>query len=608
MSEKTAITNRNFADLFFGEVQYIIPFFQRRYVWDRRQWNTLYTDIQDGIINDLADGESVHKREHFFGPVVVREAPHQPNPNLKAYDVIDGQQRITTVYLMLAYFRRQFLRMKGPHHPQAQQYYNDIGEWLENKAPRPDNDYDRLKILSFKNDRLATWFAVRGKDDMPNTPGHFKDSMRYNPRGTISVAFENWMNSRFGDNKMSAQDIWQWTEALTHCLQIVWIPLLNKNDDPQAIFESLNAKGTELAAIDLLVNYIFIPIKKEGDDHEALHDKWLSAQYDIEKWGGNFEEYLRYLFSIGKNKMVGKGRKLYSSFKQQFPGIKAETARNKLDEIVNSAHLYGCILGEKPFDAENSAIDDVLADIRDTGMHSCRPFLLAVLQAVKADEMSVEDAVRILREALTLLVRCKIVQRQTTQYDSFFPPLLARIQNKPDMVEAMHKELRNLQFSQFRISDPEFTEGLVDRPLYRRPSDIGFTRLVLRRVDESLATERNDNNELPDYGMLDTVEHIAPQTPTEGWIEETDCEDEDAYNNLPIHTIGNLCLRARKANSKMGQSSFADKQTSFANSPSVLAMEIAERKGPWNLAAIENRSSELAEHAVKIWSWSTARD
>lgn len=615
MPEMDNITNRNFADLFSGEVQYIIPFFQRNYVWGSRNWNALYADIQDGILEELGHGESVQGHEHFFGPIVVREAPGHNNPKLKAFDVIDGQQRITTVYLMLAYFRRQLLRLKGPHHPQAQEYYDDIGPWLENKAPRAGHDYDRLKILSFKNDRLATWFAVRSgfrpndtRDNIPQTPDYREDSMFYNPHGIIPHAFEKWLDKRFG--KMDAQSIWRWTEALTQCLQVVWIPLQPK-DNPQAIFESLNDKGTPLGAIDLLVNYIFRPIIKEevGNAHEQLHsEKWLATQTKIARWrAGNFEEYLRILFSIGKNKMEGRGRKLYTSFKHRFPNITPEVARDKLDEIFDSSRLYGCIIGEEKFDPQNFAIDGLLTDIRHTGMHSCRPFLLAVLQAVE-DGMPAEDAKRILREVLTLLVRCKIVQRQTTQYDALFPPLLARIQNEPDMVEAMHKEILNPQFSQFWISNREFRDGLVARPLYRRPGDRDFTRLVLRKVDECLTAELNDNNELPNYDTLDTVEHIAPQTPTDEWLAETGCPDVDAYNTLPIHTIGNLCLRNQKANSGMGQLPFADKQKYCANSPSVLAMKIAEREGPWNKAAIEQRSRELAEHAVKIWAWSTVRE
>lgn len=603
MPQADNITNSNFADLLSGEVQYIIPFFQRQYVWERGNWNTLYKDIEE-ILEPLEEGDSLLGHEHFFGPIVVRERPGQPNAKLKAFDVIDGQQRITTVYLMLAYFQRRLSVLKGVH-PQAEEYRGNIGEWLKNSQPREAHDYDILKIYSFKNDRLATWYAVFDDETQPNTPEFLEEQRMFNPNGTIPLAFKAWMDRRFG--RMGATDIWRWAEALTTCLQVVWIPL-KAQDKPQAIFESLNYKGTPLTAIDLLVNYLLYPIIGENEDAyeaEALHSRlWLTPQTQITKWGGDFEEYLRYLFSIGETKMVGKGRRLYTFFKQRFPNINKDEASRQLNAVADSARIYGEIIGRR--DDGNAAIGQVLADIRDTGMHSCRPFLLAALKAVESGDMSEEQAEKILREVRTLLVRVKMTTKHTTKYDSIFPPLLERIQREPNIIAALHKEIIRFQFW---VSDQEFEDGLVALPLYSRPSNLDFTRLVLREVDKELTRVKKDNIELPDYSTLDTVEHIAPQTPTEEWLAEADYPDDIAYSALPIHTIGNLCLRNRRANSGMGQSSFAEKKRSFDNSGSVLAAEIAERDGPWNRDAIEKRSRELAEHALKVWAWSpTNRD
>lgn len=603
MPAEDNITNRNFNDLLKSEVQYVIPFFQRNYVWERRNWEALYRDIKAGL-DLLGDEEPVRGYEHFFGPIVVRESPRHPNPSLKAFDVIDGQQRITTVYLMLAYFRRRLSEI-GIVHPRADEHRDNIGVWLENSNPRPGHDYDILKILSFKNDRLATWFAVRGKKNPPKTPGYADDLNLHIPEGKIPVAFEKWLKGHFG--KMDANSIWRWAEALTTCLQVVWIPLKEK-DNPQAIFESLNDRGTPLSAIDLLVNYLFRPIIDAGDeDYESLHNnQWLTTQTEIERWEGSFEEYLRCLLSIGASKMVGKDRRMYTFFKQQVaPGITNEQAHRWLYDIAEFSPLYGRILG-KEFAAEHPAIDRLLADIRDTDMHSCRPFLLAVLKEVEAGELSAKEAEQILRETLTLLVRCKILQRRTTQYDTLFPPLLGRMQLAPNnMVAALHKEIKN---AQFWVSDQEFEEGLVKLPLYRRrQSDLAFLRFFLREIDKRMTLEDNASNELPDYGILDTVEHIAPQTCNEAWLAETGCADENEYDyTLPKDTLGNLCLRSRKMNSGMGQSSFAEKKRSFSNAASVLAIEISEREGPWNKDAIEKRSRDLAEHAMKIWAWSPA--
>ena len=133
-----------------------------------------------------------------------------------------------------------------------------------------------------------------------------------------------------------------------------------------------------------------------------------------------------------------------------------------------------------------------------------------------------------------------------------------------------------------------------------------FTRLVLEEIDRQLAQAHG--GELPDYSTLDTVEHVAPQSieSSDAWKREmgTDAGGEN-YTRI-INTIGNLCLRKRERNSEMGRHPFARKQQLLRQSPSRLALDIADRAAPWNFAAIEARSADLAKLAVRIWGWSSS--
>ena len=228
MSERTGeIINRNFADIFSGEMRYVIPFFQRGYVWGSRNWNQLKQDIEEQILEPAQNGD-LADQEHFFGPVVVAEKPGH-HPRFKVFDIIDGQQRCR---------RLETLMTKAP---KARDHHEEIGNLLINRTDHEPtlDDYWRIKLFSVKGDRLATYYSVFGHQN-PGLLSLQDDLFLYLPSGNISGKFERWMGRNFGDS--GDEEISHWVRALTQCLKVVWIPL-GSRDDPQAIFESLNDKG-----------------------------------------------------------------------------------------------------------------------------------------------------------------------------------------------------------------------------------------------------------------------------------------------------------------------------------------------------------------------------
>ena len=303
------------------------------------------------------------------------------------------------------------------------------------------------------------------------------------------------MGRNFGD--MGDEGIWRWIRALTECLKVVWIPL-GRRDDPQAIFESLNDKGIPLTAAELMCNYLFRPLIANQDDYESLHrSHWVNVQR-IDRSSPladsfDFEEYLRHLFSIGHSKIIGKGRRLYVFFKQHNKQLDAGAARQHLQDIADSAPLYRRILGESRDGA--AALDAVLKKIGETNMSSCRPFLLAVLKTERDGAISAEEAASLVRTVYVLLVRRKVAELPVTRYDSFFPSLLDRIEERNDTdLAAILRDI--IKREGLWVGDDDFRDALVKSPVYR-PREIGFTRLVLEELDRHLATARG--GELPDY-------------------------------------------------------------------------------------------------------------
>ncbi|NDV46877.1 DUF262 domain-containing protein [Paludibacter sp. 221] len=581
------VLNRNFEELFSAIVRYEIPFFQRGYAWEQRQWKKLFDDIDNEIFESVEDN-NFENAEHFFGPIVVLEKISQ-HPSLKRFLIIDGQQRITTIYLLLSIIRKLLLA-KTHLSTSAQAYIEKLDSWLINNL-NDEDEYLKLKVFSTKGDRLPTFKALFDRN--PNSIHLSEDQLLYDQNTNKVDEF-----IKFANKKIKTYDVpqlWQLTQAIIKSLKIVWIPLDEKKDDAQAIFESLNDAGMPLSASELLCNYIFKPLTNDAtNEHERLHnEKWLKARREVGE--NNFEEYLRNLFSIGEKKRIGKERRMYVHFKIKNLRINADTAKATLDKILSYTTVYNNISKPIMCPHGNEKIKRLLIKIFDTNMSSINPFLMSLLKAFHNGALTEAETINVLHETFVLLVRRKVTKLPVTKYDTFFPSLLDKIINEPDKKKAFHTQV---QTEQLWVSDQEFELAFQTKEIYNS-RELNFSRLILQEIDRSM----QQFGELPDYSTINTIEHILPQTLNDHW---TVYLGEDALNiNLPviINTLGNLSLNSPPANSSFGQKPFAQKQKEYTDS-SALARDVKARQEPWNIVAIEKRSKDLARKAIKIWSWS----
>lgn len=579
------VINRDFYDLFTAQVRYEIPFFQRGYAWEQRQWKKLFEDIETEVIESVLDGK-FEEEEHFFGPIVVHEKI-STHPNLKRFLVIDGQQRITTIYLLLAIIKRN-LDAKGHLSQDAQKISAEIEELLSNKVSGSD-DYLKLKVFSSKGDRYPTYKGVFG--DNPSSPFLGDDQLLYNPDDNKVDQF-----IAFASRKIRGYDVPQLNnlfQAITKSLKIVWIPLSEK-DDAQAIFESLNDAGMPLSASELLCNYIFKPLTDDQTNrHEKLHnEKWLKARRIVSE--PHFEDYLRAIFSIGENKRVGKDRRMYVHFKVKNKKLTADSAINALEKILDYTTPYNQVTQPIRYPHTSSRIKELLIKISCTNMSSINPFLIALLKSLETGKIDDKDVEKLLQETYILLVRRKICTLSVTKYDTFFPPLLEKIILEPNKIKAYHSQI---QKENLWVSDQQFEEAFISKEIYNG-KELNFSRLVLQEIDREL----QKFGELPDYTTLETVEHIMPQKLDENWIQYLGQDAQD--NRLPvlINTAGNLCLNSQKANSTFGQKLFEDKKGLY-NNISALARDVKTRNVIWNLKAIQDRSRDLSKSALEVWKW-----
>jgi len=453
-----SINNRTFEELFTNPISFEIPFFQRAYSWERQQWKQLIDDIWEQIIMDVFEQISnkndreeltmeklekhLFEHEHYFGAIVVLEKTNS-DPALKSFSVIDGQQRITTIYLLIA-LAVQLLKEKANLSEKSQKYINTLEGFIKNSLDPKGDDYRKLKVYSNKGDRYPTYMKIFSEN--PESPSLPIDIQLYVKEFNKIDAFWNYAYKKL--KSYGVLELFVFSQAILKSLKIVWIPLDEKRDNPQAIFEGLNDKGMPLSAIELLCSYLFKPLIDDvTKQHESIHnDKWLKS---IKKVGGedNFEFYLRNLFSINKPKMIGKGRKLYANFKNTNKQFSKQLAFDKINEIADNIDLFNQIV--KPQDPSckhpNNEINNLLIKIERTSMYSSIPFILAVLREQKAGNLTEADSAIILNILLVLLVRRKVCELKTTKYDVFFPSLLTKIIGEPDKAKAFKDQIRNLK-------------------------------------------------------------------------------------------------------------------------------------------------------------------
>lgn len=580
------VVNRSFDEMFNIGVRFEIPFFQRGYAWENRQWKKLFEDIQSEIIETVTQNR-FEEQEHFFGPIVVLEKI-SIHPSLKRFLVIDGQQRITTVYLLLAVIKR-LLEAKAHISADAQKYIAELEGYLKNNVSTTD-DYLKIKVFSSKGDRLPTYKALFGKN--PSSPFLADDQFLYNPDENRVDAFVKYANRQL--KNADVPELHSWYQALIKSLKIVWIPLDDKKDDAQAIFESLNDAGMPLSASELLCNYIFKPLADDAtNEHEKLHnEKWLAARSKVGE--AVFEEYLRDLFSIGEKKRVGKERRMYVHFKIKNKNLTDAIAKEQLQKILDYTEIYNQISKPIQHPPTSGKIKRLLIAINDTNMTSIYPFLMSLLKAHDSGTLTEQETIELLRETYVLLVRRKIATLPVTKYDTFFPALLEKIINEPDKILAFQKQVQN---DQLWVPDQTFDEAFVTKEVYNS-RELNFSRHVLQELDKHM----QPFGEYPDYSTIHTIEHILPQTLNGHW--KTYLGSDANHYSLPtiINTLGNLCLNSQPANSSFGQKPFIEKQADYTDI-SALARDVKQRQEPWNITAIEQRSKDLAQKALAVWKW-----
>ncbi len=551
----------NVIQYFDGSKQGIIPLFQRPYSWDQHNWSALWNDL-------MAQYQEADRSSHFMGAIVTVPVKSVP-VGVSKHLVIDGQQRLTTLSLLLAAIR-DFASEVGDSATDG-----IIGDLLVNRHYRAPDD---LKLVPTQVDRAAYNALVLRKEIQVFEETRIVQAYRYFGKQLRGVD-DN-------DAPIRPDNIFQ---AIHHSLQVVMINL-SESDDPYLIFESLNHKGKPLSQADLVRNYVLMRFNHSttaGGEQEAVYEEyWRPMERDL---SDAMPEFLRhYGMRFGRN--VRKGD-IYTATKVEFDKSKSvDEVRTKLSQMRLAAAGYGRFID--PDSDANAASASLLRGLRELDSTVFYPLMLRLWLRVQEGRLHSSDFVHALQTLESFYVRRLVCAVPTNALNKMMLELCA---NLPEDAPHLWLRERLTQGGGGRRwpSDSEFFDALVGERLYPRR---GIVRYVLVGLEDAYAHKE------PVESSLASIEHVLPQTLSPQWREMLG-DNADAVHERWLHTLGNLTLTGY--NAELSNLPFEEKKAKLAHTHFELTRDILQAP-QWAEQQILARGQRLAAQALRRWSRESA--
>ena len=539
-----------------GTCQYLIPLYQRTYSWEREQCARLWIDI--------VNLHTTHREGHFVGSIVRIDEDSAAGSTLAM--IIDGQQRLTTLTLILV-----ALRDYAAVHSGCGVNPNKITDTLLlNQYETGDAKY---KLLLTQSDRDALIKKIE------NAP--IPDTMK-------SRVLDNYgfFAGQIGKGEIAPSDLY---DAIGK-LQIVDIVLDRQYDDPQAIFESLNSTGMDLKDSDLIRNHLLMGLDS-ATQTDVYNNIWRPTEllFDYEHQSELLDNFFRDYLTMKLGRIPRKNE-VYKEFRAYHNG-NGLTIRNLCQDIYSFAKHYSDMYFVRSGD---ETLKSLYGDMKAIRMEVAYPFLLKAHDDCDKGLITIEELQEILRLCVSYVLRRAVCDIPTNSLNKTFATMKNDI--KPDdylnSVKAFFILLDS--YKEFP-NERRFLDTFLMRDIYH-----------MNRCGYILGRLENWNNK--SAVILDnlTIEHIIPQNPqlSADWISALGSDWSEIQKKY-LHTIGNLTLTAY--NSEMGDSSFADKlimDGGFQQSALRLNKYVVTQTS-WGEPQVNKRAAQLGEVAKKAWPYPT---
>jgi uncharacterized protein with ParB-like and HNH nuclease domain len=641
----TLLQNRN---------RFCVPIYQRHYVWNReKQWEPFWQDIRTKAIERLAGRE--RRFSHFMGAVVLESRAKPSVKQVPSFQVVDGQQRLTTFQLFLTSAR---------HYAQSIGHETTVGNikrYVLNSDPHlmEDAEVEIYKVWPTQSnrklfvdivrseDRAALrkiypdhWFADVVRDQvkdystipsMMRAYGYFYDRIKHSVEtDDLHDDLAEAPDSEPGGaedaedgipKELKLDAIWQ---SLLEEFKVVEIGL-DELDDAQVIFETLNDRGEPLLAADLVRNNIFQRADARGEDAEALFKEHWKPFEDpfwsqMEKQGRYKKQRIEFFFSnFIAAKIAGEVTisKLFSEYKAFLRPPKNSTIPRYPDIAteIRDLEAHGAIYRDIIERSSGTSLAAFATRLRAWDVTTINPLLLRLWTS----DMNEGEKKMSLDMLLSLIVRRAVCNLNTKNYNNFFLSVIGELQKKGWSFANLRGYLMEQKAESARFpQDREFESAILSKPLYKQ---IGPARVrtILSEIELAKHGKKQEHATLPETL---TVEHIMPQTWRSYWpmalrTQPTDSEFQQSYitvmedetpvgqivrRNRVMQTLGNLTLVTQSFNSSVSNLGFDVKRQEFEDQSVLMLTKDFVKLKRWDEATIEDRGRLLFEHARKLWS------
>ena len=554
-----------FLDLFNSQVQYVVPRWQRRYCWSQSDIKRLVEDLLA-----VAQSKLGSETAHYGGTLLTFPESKAAQP-VTVHRVVDGQQRLTTVSILLACIAEK-LGSDGK-----------CGAWtgqtiIDDRLTNPGKGADRFRKLRLQD----------GDED------EYRSGLDGNPHGPGAVA-QAWKIARRLVRRNDTALLLKGLERL----RVVSIGL-GDHDDPQQIFETLNATGRPLTESEKLKNWLLMGL--EDSEQQDLHDhhwKRIEAVLDADYSTDPIDIFLRDFLRWQTGELRGVKRVYEDLRRWAVRTGKGRDRRVLLTSLADLAAHYGVLTGTN--NHRYPGVEKELRHLRDMGFDTHRPLTLRLLhEADKADKVNwtEETLTKVLAGIGTWVTRFWLSDRPMAGMNKAFAELAHRSgpTGEEDPAEFWLEKIGRLRNQRVEVPDDETVRaGIRSRKAYGGRATRA-TKAVLCAMMES-----EQSGDAPARRDL-TVEHVMPQKLTEDWRLLLG-EDAERIHKSYRHQLANLTLSG--VNAVMGAKPFADKRAIMEKSGVLLTRRIADEE-VWDEAVLEERAEDLADRALRLWPWLNA--
>lgn len=582
----------------------LVPLFQRPYVWnEENQWAPLWADVARVADRRLSKPDA-KQFAHFLGAVVLQQSAGSVG-SMQEWMIIDGQQRLTTLQLMLDALHAELSAVE------ALQPARRIETLIMNSDAYWTNPEDRFKVWPTNRDRAA--FNEVMAADIPvsyDTLVHRSERLVQAHRFFAEQA-RNWLNLN------GPEDIPKRSVALEHTvrelLQVVVIELASE-ENAQEIFETLNARGAQLTAADLIKNFVFQRLMEAGADVERIYAQYWS-QFETSFWeaevGSGRVRYSRSSLFLNHWLIAKTGeeivaREVFSRFKYYVDHETEAQIADLIPQIAATAAVYREFI--EAAGVSDGGVDRVqLFAYRTAVLESevVKPVVIAILDPSLPQVPS--DQIRRGLDALeSWLVRRMLVRANTKAYNQIVAELITQMlksdrQTLGDVVLGFfqHQQVE----SRYWPDDNEVRSELRDLLAYRklrRPR----LRMVLEAIEDHRRGWMGDKEGLGGARVLRGryhIEHVMPVKWGKHWPLPAGVAESD--RDWVLHTLGNLTLLTARLNSGVSNSAWEDKRLALQDHD-VLVMNrdlLASADSGWGHDQITQRSEQLIDDILSIW-------